>query len=85
MSLNPVDATVPVDSTEAGSLASELAHAYARMVTFYRDQLQMSGSEADAHAGSERFAGRSRGRPDPRPRASARSGVLVRPDPGCGP
>lgn len=50
MNLNPGDATVPVAGSEAGSLASELAHAYGRMVTFYRDQLQMSDSEADAHA-----------------------------------
>jgi hypothetical protein len=38
------------ECTEAGPLASELAHAYGRMVTFYRDQLEMSGPEADARA-----------------------------------
>jgi hypothetical protein len=36
--------------TETGSLASDLAHAYGRMVTFYRDQMQMSAADADAHA-----------------------------------
>lgn len=35
---------------EAGSLASDLAHAYGRMVRFYRDQLEMSGAEADTRA-----------------------------------
>jgi len=41
---------LPDQGTEAGSLASELAHAYGRMVTFYRDQMQMSAAEADSHA-----------------------------------
>lgn len=50
MILNSGDALVPAAEKEAGSLASELAQAYGRMVTFYRDQLQMSDSEADAHA-----------------------------------
>jgi hypothetical protein len=38
---------VPGDRAEAGPLASDLAHAYGRMVAFYRDQLEMSGPEAD--------------------------------------
>ncbi|MGC4108704.1 MAG: hypothetical protein QM753_20465 [Thermomicrobiales bacterium] len=42
--------TVPVDERETGSLAAELAHTYGRMVTFYRDQLQMNAIDADAHA-----------------------------------
>lgn len=40
----------PNHERETGSLAAELAHAYGRMVTFYRDQLQMNAVDADAHA-----------------------------------
>ena len=43
-------ADVPAEAGEADPLAVELAHAYGRMVTFYRDQLEMSGLEADARA-----------------------------------
>jgi hypothetical protein len=35
---------------EVSPLASELVHAYGRMVTFYRDQMDMSAPEADARA-----------------------------------
>lgn len=38
------------DAQEAESLAMEMARAYRRMVTFYRDQLELSGLEADARA-----------------------------------
>ncbi|MGI8485987.1 MAG: hypothetical protein ACR2OU_17215 [Thermomicrobiales bacterium] len=42
---------VPVDDAhEAESLAMEMARAYRRMVTFYQDQLELSGPEADARA-----------------------------------
>ncbi|MDQ3614697.1 MAG: hypothetical protein M3412_10305 [Chloroflexota bacterium] len=41
---------LPDDAREAGALASELARAYRYMVTFYRDQLNMTGPEADARA-----------------------------------
>jgi len=50
MNQNLQPTTVPVDERETGSLAVELAHAYDRMVTFYRDQMQMSAADADAHA-----------------------------------
>jgi len=43
-------ASVPGDPSEAGPLAAELTNAYGRMVRFYRDQLEMSGPEADARA-----------------------------------
>jgi hypothetical protein len=40
---------VPVDDvSEAESLAAEMARAYRRMATFYRDQLELSGPDADA-------------------------------------
>lgn len=35
---------------EGGSLASDLAHAYGRMVRFYRDQLHLNDAEADTRA-----------------------------------
>lgn len=38
------------ESDETGSLAAELASAYGRMVTFYRDQMDMNGPDADARA-----------------------------------
>lgn len=43
-------ADVPADRVESEPLAAELAGAYGRMVAFYRDQLEMSGPEADARA-----------------------------------
>jgi len=43
-------ADVPAERIEAEPLAAELAQAYGRMVTFYRDQLDMSGPDADARA-----------------------------------
>ena len=43
-------ADAPAESSEAEPLAVELADAYGRMVTFYRDQLELSGPEADARA-----------------------------------
>src|SRR5680860_956095 len=41
---------VPADGDETGALASELARAYRRMAAFYRDQLGMTGPEADQRA-----------------------------------
>ncbi len=41
---------VPDDAREAGALASELARAYRRMAMFYRDQLQLTGPDADDRA-----------------------------------
>lgn len=41
---------VPDDDREAGALASELARAYRRMAMFYRDQLQLTGPDADDRA-----------------------------------
>jgi hypothetical protein len=41
---------MPPDRSEIAPLAAELAGTYHRMVTFYRDQLEMSGPEADARA-----------------------------------
>jgi hypothetical protein len=38
------------DATEIDVLASEMAHAYHRMATFYRDQMQLTGAEADTRA-----------------------------------
>ncbi len=43
-------ADVAANRAEAEPLAAELAGAYGRMVMFYRDQLEMSGPEADARA-----------------------------------
>jgi len=43
-------ADVAADRAEAEPLAAELAGAYGRMVMFYRDQLEMSGPQADARA-----------------------------------
>ncbi|MBA3274157.1 MAG: hypothetical protein H0T72_00065 [Chloroflexia bacterium] len=43
-------ADVPADRAESEPLAAELAGAYGRMVAFYRDQLELSGPEADARA-----------------------------------
>lgn len=39
-----------VDPTEAGSLASELAHAFLQMVTFHRDQMHLEPGAADQAA-----------------------------------
>ena len=41
---------VPAERSEAAPLAAALAHAYGRMVTYYRDQLHMSGPKAGARA-----------------------------------
>lgn len=41
---------VPADGDETGVLASELARAYRRMAAFYRDQLELTGPDADARA-----------------------------------
>lgn len=41
---------VPDDTTEVLPLAHELADAYQRLATFYRDQMEMTGPEADARA-----------------------------------
>lgn len=38
------------DASEVEVLASQLARAYRRMAAFYRDQLQLTGAEADARA-----------------------------------
>ncbi len=60
----PLDSTTPLSATieseskakvmlpdqETGSLARELARAYQHMAAYYRDQLQLSGSDADKHA-----------------------------------
>lgn len=43
-------ADVPAERIEAEPLAAELARAYGRIVTFYRDQMHLSGPEADAQA-----------------------------------
>ncbi len=48
--MSALRAGVPDDYAEANPLAAALAHSYGRMVTFYRDQLEMSGPEADARA-----------------------------------
>lgn len=55
-------ADVPAEYAEADALAAELAGAYGRMVMFYRDQLELSGPEADA---------RARGADDPPAEAAA--------------
>lgn len=57
-----IRADVPAKRAEAEPLAAELARAYERMVTFYRDQLEMSGPEADE---------RARGADDPPDQAAA--------------
>jgi len=41
---------VPADDDETGALASELARAYRRMAAFYRNQLELTGPEADRRA-----------------------------------
>ncbi len=41
---------LPGEVAEAGSVASELVRAYHRMVTFYRDQLELSNEDADQRA-----------------------------------
>ncbi len=48
--MSALQADMPADRSETGPLAVELAGAYGRMVTFYRDQLEMSGSKAHARA-----------------------------------
>ncbi len=48
--MSALRAQLPADRHEAEPLAAELVHAYKRMVTFYRDQLDLSGPEADARA-----------------------------------
>ena len=57
-----IRADVPAEPREAEPLAAELAGAYGRMVMFYRDQLKLSGPEADA---------RARGADDPPDEAAA--------------
>lgn len=44
------DAPAPIDDREVDTIARELALAYRRMATFYRDQLELTGPEADARA-----------------------------------
>jgi hypothetical protein len=44
------DAPTPVDAREVDTIAREIAHAYRRMATFYRDQLELTGPDADARA-----------------------------------
>lgn len=41
---------VPVDAAEVDTIASELAAAYRRMAAFYRDDLELTGADADARA-----------------------------------
>jgi hypothetical protein len=48
--VSAVRTVVPADVAEVSPLASELAHAYGRLVRFYREQLELSGPEADARA-----------------------------------
>jgi|SRR5665811_5763 len=49
MNRSNVPAT-PADDDETGALASQLARAYRRMAAFYRDQLELTGPEADRRA-----------------------------------
>ncbi len=44
------DAQAVITDQETGALARELAQAYRRMASFYRDQLQLTGPDADARA-----------------------------------
>ncbi|MDP8908725.1 MAG: hypothetical protein M3N47_06325, partial [Chloroflexota bacterium] len=46
----PVDADALMAKEEIGSLAHELARAYAEMATFYRDQMDLPASQAEASA-----------------------------------
>lgn len=48
--MSALRAHVPAKRAETDPLAAELARAYGRMVTFYRDQLEMTGPDADARA-----------------------------------
>lgn len=44
------DAPARTDPREIETVATELAHAYRRMATFYRDQLELDGPDADRRA-----------------------------------